>query len=396
MSRPSSPPLRPQSPRLIEHIPRPPSRSESLLRDTLRRVEEYERHHVRSPSNRQRRQRKESYTGPVGAPHEFTDGECECDEDHHQLHPARRNGSFDFFFGGQQPAVSAPRSVRRRSASRSPEDTRHQLPYGSPASPSPLPPVFARTRTAPVVPGVATTRDGIAAPTPHAVRPGRHSMPNTVNPVDAFHVHSNSNDSPRQLTFSPHEAVLRARLEGVLMRAGVQEEPSEARKQVGKPTGKEKGHGRAKSHSVSVVAKPGEWSYTATTASPDSTTNSSTSDLTKSKSSLVDHDRGTGTSTSNASSPRSPMVPITPPPTPPFNARIASEVCKRMDGYVSFASIEGLGEPPGMNISADEAMEAPAAWKRWLRVWPFVNPGMSQDTDDSRSRGESQERPASR
>lgn len=64
---------------------------------------------------------------------------------------------------------------------------------------------------------------------------------------------------------------------------------------------------------------------------------------------------------------------MTPPPTPPFNARTASEVCKRMDGYVSFANVEGLGEPPGMDIDADAAEEAASRWGRWLRMLPWAN-----------------------
>ena len=55
--------------------------------------------------------------------------------------------------------------------------------------------------------------------------------------------------------------------------------------------------------------------------------------------------------------------PLTPPPTPPldssthlpslqghhpmFNVRRASARCRQIEGYVSFAAVEGLGEPPG-------------------------------------------------
>jgi hypothetical protein len=37
-------------------------------------------------------------------------------------------------------------------------------------------------------------------------------------------------------------------------------------------------------------------------------------------------------------------IPSTP--TTPFNARKASTQCRAIQGYVSFASVEGLGEPP--------------------------------------------------
>ena len=45
-----------------------------------------------------------------------------------------------------------------------------------------------------------------------------------------------------------------------------------------------------------------------------------------------------------------------------------------MHGYVSFASVEGLGEPPGLDVdAADEIHEGSEskAWTKWLRVWPF-------------------------
>lgn len=69
------------------------------------------------------------------------------------------------------------------------------------------------------------------------------------------------------------------------------------------------------------------------------------------------------------SSPSSPPEPLTPPPTPPFNARTASEVCKRMDGYVSFASVQGLGEPPGMDMDAEDNEIGSRAWTKWFRKW---------------------------
>ena len=81
-----------------------------------------------------------------------------------------------------------------------------------------------------------------------------------------------------------------------------------------------------------------------------------------------------------ASSPSSPSEPMTPPPTPPFNARTASEVCKRMNGYVSFANVEGLGEPPGMDIDADPSEEASSRWGRWLRMFQWTN-GMNSGSE---------------
>lgn len=72
-------------------------------------------------------------------------------------------------------------------------------------------------------------------------------------------------------------------------------------------------------------------------------------------------------------SPSEPSEPMTPPPTPPFNARTASELCKRMEGYVSFASVKGLGEPPGLDMDDNDPVEedTQGKWGRFWRVWPF-------------------------
>lgn len=76
---------------------------------------------------------------------------------------------------------------------------------------------------------------------------------------------------------------------------------------------------------------------------------------------------------SRRQSPESPPELLTPPPTPPFDARTAAETCKRMDGYVSFASVEGLGEPPGLDMDSDDSEEGLRRWAKWLRMWPFTH-----------------------
>ena len=86
---------------------------------------------------------------------------------------------------------------------------------------------------------------------------------------------------------------------------------------------------------------------------------------------------------SNPSPPSPSNEPLTPPPTPPltaFNVRSASEICKRIDGYVSFASVEGLGEPPGMDIDGSESEEHEdgLTWGRWFKRRFFAN---SQNTN---------------
>ena len=75
---------------------------------------------------------------------------------------------------------------------------------------------------------------------------------------------------------------------------------------------------------------------------------------------------------SRRQSPESPPEPLTPPPTPPFDARTAAETCKRMHGYVSFANVEGLGEPPGLDMDSDDSEDGLRRWAKWLRMWPFA------------------------
>jgi len=69
---------------------------------------------------------------------------------------------------------------------------------------------------------------------------------------------------------------------------------------------------------------------------------------------------------------------------PQFNARKASERCRAMEGYVSFASVEGLGEPPADPMSPDGVVDGEdgvktrgvlglgaagvAAWGGWRRL----------------------------
>jgi len=59
---------------------------------------------------------------------------------------------------------------------------------------------------------------------------------------------------------------------------------------------------------------------------------------------------------------------MTPPPTPPsFNARTAAAQCKAMDGYVSFANIEGLGIPDGEDHDeGDDEGKNQGRWLKWL------------------------------
>jgi len=57
---------------------------------------------------------------------------------------------------------------------------------------------------------------------------------------------------------------------------------------------------------------------------------------------------------------------VTPPPTPPsFDARGAAAKLRTIDGYVSFANVEGLGGPPG---TEEEVMEDESRRGMW---WPW-------------------------
>jgi len=84
------------------------------------------------------------------------------------------------------------------------------------------------------------------------------------------------------------------------------------------------------------------------------------------------------------------------PSTPPFNARKASTQCRAIEGYVSFASVEGLGEPPLVRDEFDGgedgrggkgrkgsvpflplgALSAAFGWKRFLGGGGEEGPGV--------------------
>jgi hypothetical protein len=61
---------------------------------------------------------------------------------------------------------------------------------------------------------------------------------------------------------------------------------------------------------------------------------------------------------------RSPQLLYTPPSLS-FNARTATAVCHWIDGYVSFANIEGLGAPPKTDDEDEEIGHRPH-WLRWF------------------------------
>ena len=437
ISRPVSPPPRPMSPSSRpDLIPRPSSRCESLLRDTLRRADEYERtqsvSRARSKSRRRTRPRGNSLLGQLRQDDEEAEDERDYDVDTRSSSSsslAYRRGSFDFF---RAPAPSAPRPFKGAFVG-SPPEVDH-FPYGSPSSPSPMPPTMHRTRTAPMVPQASGSnvaleaqdhmRPMVSHTAPQSPRASRQPLPklasaarrtSSAGPQSPVHA-DNVETSPgsRGYVISPHEAVLRAKLESVLHRGGppvletrLEERGNVEQKMIGYSRyPRQRNHVR--SHSQLVGNLPGQryygeqdpgmglsispnvrmpwfsftscfslfaWILCLQTLASNSLSASGT-DLTRLQTSTPGY-RHMIYHRDSDHSPSEPSEPMTPPPTPPFNARTASEVCKRMDGYVSFASVEGLGEPPGLDMDGREATseEGLRKWGRFLRVWPFNQHG---------------------
>lgn len=162
---------------------------------------------------------------------------------------------------------------------------------------------------------------------------------------------SSTTSSSSEDALTPHDAVLKRRLEGVLSQARDQDR-RKSRRSISRP----RTHTRESSE---------DWNSQASSPLP-------------------------------AYSPGLPpqsLGPLTPPPTPPhfptilsrttshpgnvgrrlpktpsspsFDARTASAMCRRIDGYVSFANVEGLGSPPEDDIESVEAGRH-HAWLKWL------------------------------
>ncbi|EJD02911.1 uncharacterized protein FOMMEDRAFT_20115 [Fomitiporia mediterranea MF3/22] len=372
-SRPGSPVPRSRamSPQRPELIARPSSRCESLLRDTLRRDE-----HERSLSYRTASRSPNRWAGRRSRPRgnsflealrrdDSPDSGCEF-EDNVFIRPKAEGENSSRYSRAQAMAM------RGRGAISASSTEAGSLPYGSPTSPSPMPPSMPRTHTSPAVPrakGLSCDdeRRGAFTRTPSSPYSGRRSLPNTVT---QSHVSNDSSPKQHYNTLSPHESVLRAKLNYVLQQAGpVSADESAALSQrTGHPR---RNHQRAFSHGVTVVTSP-KHIPSSTSPSPQSLAPSS---LSNSATDLVrvectrPHRQD---SLAERASPSSPSEPLTPPPTPPFNARTAAEACKRMNGYVSFANVEGLGEPPGLDIDQDNNEDGLGTLKRWLRLLPLA------------------------
>lgn len=164
-------------------------------------------------------------------------------------------------------------------------------------------------------------------------------------------------------TLTPHEAVLRSRLEGVLRGARRQEERRRSQERGGYHTGSSSSMASSRN-----MSGEGDWFFAAAeSTSPGAYTYSTRTRSSTTPAPASHYPRSPSLASQGLRSPASAEAPLTPPPTPPFNARIAAAQCKAMDGYVSFADIEGLGMPEGEgeDYDDDEAKHR-GGWLKWL------------------------------
>lgn len=73
--------------------------------------------------------------------------------------------------------------------------------------------------------------------------------------------------------------------------------------------------------------------------------------------------------------------PLTPPPSPPFNAQTASRLCKDIEGVVHFSDIEGLGAPPGLTEEELEELQNKAQKDRFalFSTWLGLSPSKDRE-----------------
>lgn len=415
-SRPSSPltssvPL-PQRP----PMPRPPSRSERLLRDTLRRAEEQERLLNPTPSLFGL---SPSVPNPnLPAAHMF--GPCRLPAAAHGGRRHRRNtsssvqsdSSCDYFDGevldeespeDEEDNVWPWRADGAASSSSNSSGHGHHptrvVSYGRADSVLPVPPSPARVQL-----------QRAAKSSPSVPRRHSHSQSLTHPPSRA------SIDAEHSIT--PHEAVLRSRLEGVLKNAKVQDRRPRSVERQDPESGFSSGSGNSMASSRNLSGE-GDFffgasgdvsitvSYTLGGADPPWTFIQS--NLTSLKPNEARHKLVASATSSPrrdqrhlymapSTSPRSAhkhlssqksgssgnASPLTPPPSPPFNARVAAAQCRTMDGYISFANIEGLGVPDGSDEETDEDAKSRSRWFQWLHL-----SGKNAIHDRTRGRSES-------
>lgn len=334
-------------------IARPPSRSERLLRDTLLR-DDKERHPVppsprrnthpqshphahlqpQQPRNHSRRPSYSSYSSASASgdhsPQEYEYGYDDDDdrEDDREADEQWMRGTVLFRTPMAAPApaglVRNKSLGHRRETSPSPSSHRYsaqhyqqqQLPqhqgHGQPQR-APL------QRSANSMP-TSLPRSPPASP---PSRPASFASP----PAARSRSHSHSTSLSMQLT--PHEAVLRARLEKVLS------------------MGRDESAREREAH---------DWTSSPSSAGSESPPSSHS------------HSHAHSPPRSHSRPHAHAPGPHTPPDSPAFNARTASALCRQMEGYVSFACVEGLGEQQGMDAGSDEEAFARGLGRGGLKV----------------------------
>ncbi|KAI0332290.1 hypothetical protein GY45DRAFT_1344718 [Cubamyces sp. BRFM 1775] len=403
-SRPAAP-SRPSSP-LTSSVPlpqrppmtRPPSRSERLLRDTLRRAEEQERMLTSQPApsftqsptpsganipptvaqmfatcrlpaashggRRHRRNTSSSVQSESSCDYfegePLEEGSQEDDEDAEWLWRANNAGSLSSASSahgyGQAYYPSQPAHGRKAES----------VPYGTPVSPSP-----ARTQLQ------RAAKSSPAVPRRHS-----HSHSQSVSHVAAHPPSRPSADGERHpcschqpgAPLTPHEAVLRSRLEGVLKHAqkGGSRTRSTERREADPGLSSGSGNSMASSRNLSgegdfFFGVNGDVSSLAVVPSSSNDADRSGSSPQSSLTSLSSNEPSHGhRQPSSPASPRDGVSPLTPPPSPPFNVRQAAAQIKGIDGYVSFATIEGLGVPEGSDDESEEDAKSRSRWFQWL------------------------------
>ncbi|KAF9650591.1 hypothetical protein BDM02DRAFT_3127578 [Thelephora ganbajun] len=247
--------------------PKSRSRSEKMLRETLRRAEEYDR----------------TKGSPFFLPtplKEDDDSDCDCED-------------LDGFFG------------HRVGSSRSRLTRNNSIDQKRSVSPTPQQGSSRRASTA-----------------------------------------SSSNED----VLTPHGAVLKRRLEGVLSQARDQDR-RKSHRSVSRPrayTRESSEDWNSQSTSPLLVYSPGLPPQSLGPLTPPPTPPHVPSVLSRTTS----HPTNTGR-------------PLPTPSSPSFDARTASAMCRRINGYVSFANVEGLGSPPEDDSESTEAGRH-HAWLKWL------------------------------
>lgn len=279
------------------------------------------------------------------------------------------------------------------------------MPYGTPTSPSPVrAPLHRAAKSSPSV-------------------PRRHIHSQSVSHVAGHPPSKASVDADRSgRTVTPHEAVLRNKLEGVLKNAKAQNRRTRSAERREVDSGFSSGSGNSMASSRNRSGE-GDFFFGAggdvsssvscrsSLGSADRPRRLSQSSLTSLSSNEPAKYRSGPSNPSSPSlavrhlqmlpppspprstrrppssqkyAPSSGVAPLTPPPSPPFNARQAAAQCKAMDGYISFANIEGLGVPDESDDETDEDVKSRSRWFQWLHI-----SGKTAPSDRVRGRSDS-------